>query len=446
MKKGLKLLIVMLIVIVQCTLLVGCTLSPAGKSAYEIAVENGFVGTVEEWLDSLKGDNGKDGEDGKDGKNGTDGESSKIDINGLYEAYLTVHPDATFAEFLEAYMVVESNNVQAVTAKALKSVVSVYAGFRDPSSGTLSYSAGAGVIYKIAGGYAYIITNYHVVYESDSGSANGIADEISLLTYGKEYENYQIPATFIGGSISKDIAVVMARVSDLPTEMRAADIADSNQVTLGEQIVAVGNPLSEGISITSGIVSVDSENIEIAALDPSVEMVEMRVIRIDASVNRGNSGGGLFNSRGELLGIVNAKVILSGVEGVAYAIPSNVATGIAESVISNNSQKGLLGVTVKIASIQTIYNSVKDKIEIIETIEVDSVNAGGAADGVLRAGDKLISVKRNSLNELFINRLFYLSDYLYNARIGDKLTFKIVRNGVTMEVTSTMGAGNFARV
>ncbi|MDR3318248.1 MAG: S1C family serine protease, partial [Clostridiales bacterium] len=329
-------------VVLACFFTAGCFFDMQGKSAYQIAVEYGFVGTEEEWLESLKG---RDGLNGADGQNAVD-----IDIYALFDIYQTEHPGATLGEFLEQYLTVESIPNDTAAKRGLRSVVSVVSAFsKNVSSGwggsstTQDYSAaGAGVIYRISGSAAYITTNYHVVYDSDSISKT--STNIKVYFYGQEYDKYSVAAEYIGGSPTKDVAVLRIDSPVLSSgAFLAADFADSNTILPGNYAVAIGNPAAEGISVTAGIVSVDSEMINMQSLTNANETIVMRVLRLDAAVNGGNSGGGLFNQNGKLIGIVNAKTSDTSIENIAYAIPSNVVRGIADIVIDNIGSGGAAG-------------------------------------------------------------------------------------------------------
>ena len=228
----------------------------------------------------------------------------------------------------------ENNGESGVTFAAsvgLRSVVSVYAGFGSNTS------AGSGVIYKlnVVAGSAFIITNYHVVYHS----SYGVSESISCYLFGMESADYAIPATFVGGSPNYDIAVLriddskIIRAAGARGSIAAASLANSDYVFPGQSAIAIGNPNASGISVTSGIVSVDSEQLSMQSSTGS-GYVQLRVIRIDTAVNSGNSGGGLFDEDGKIIGIVNAKIASTSVENIGYAIPSNVARAIADNIIS----------------------------------------------------------------------------------------------------------------
>lgn len=427
MKKRIS-LILTLIIVILCFSLLGCSLLQ-GKSAYEIACDNGFVGTEQEWLNSLKAQ-----------------DAGSISIYDLFDAYLSQYPSATFAEFLQAYMIVEYSDIEYAVANSIQSVVSVYSTFARkntrPGQSSDYQAGGAGVVYRIQDGYAYIITNYHVVYDRDSNSSNGIAKKIEVYSYGHENTEKTIQADFVGGSITKDIAVIKARIADFSSDIKAVQSA-GNQLALGERVVAIGNPLGENISVSAGVISVDSEEIEMEALDSAAKTNLLRVIRTDTAINSGNSGGGLFNLKGELVGIVNAKTVESGVESMGYAIPVSVAAGVADCVIDNDSKKCILGVTLTTSSTQTQYNALLNRVDILETISVETIETNALAYGKLLKGDVIKSVSINGSEAFKITRLFHLSDFLYKVRTGDTIYLQIERNGASMVVELTPSTLNF---
>lgn len=413
-----------------------CT-GQAGKSAYEIARDNGFTGSEQEWLASLSGTDGRDGKD-----------AEAFDIYTLFDAYLETYTDATFEEFLQSFLVADYYDVEYAAARAVQSIVSIRSRFKSQSGGfrptvTTYYAAGSGVVYKSSGEDFYIITNYHVVYDYTSITENHIADEILVYSYGG---GSFTEAEFIGGSVSKDIAIIKASSAELQEYLKPAVVTDSGNLTLGSRAIVAGNPLNEGIAVTSGIISVDSEEIEMEALDAPSNTVYMRVIRTDTPINSGNSGGGMFNTRGELIGIVNAKTVSSGVESMGYAIPSNVAKGIADCVIENASKKCVLGIVVTATEFNIEYDSQISSITLAQKLEVTEITAGSLADGKLLTGDILLSALIGSSGEISLTRSFHLSDFLYKARVGDTLYLTVLRGGTETEVSLTIGSGNFTSV
>ena len=337
-------------------------------------------------------------------------------------------------------------------AKALLSVVSIECGFQELyTSGwfgssqttlrdTLYY--GSGVIYQLdkAKGDAYVITNYHVVYNSASTAENYISDDIRLYLYGQENEADAIKAEFVGGSQNYDIAVLKVSSSAVLKQSIATAVtfADSDKVSVLDTAIAIGNPAGMGISATAGYVSVDSEEITLQVT--SSGYVSMRVMRVDTAVNGGNSGGGLFDASGNLIGIVNAKMSDSSIENIAYAIPSNVAKHLTESVLSNDegiATRCILGVVPTVATSKAVYDSETGKISIVETVSISSITEGSVAEGKLLVGDVVRSLTIDG-KTVEIERKYQLIENMFAAHVGSTVVFGIERNGQSMNVTFTI--------
>jgi serine protease Do len=183
-----------------------------------------------------------------------------------------------------------------------------------------------------------------------------------------------------------------------------------------------------GISVAQGVLSVDSEYISMKALDGSTRKVSYRVMRTDAAVNGGNSGGPMFNSAGELIAIINAKSIADGVENMGYALPATQVQGVLKNVQNHGSVKrATLGIMTQITD-TTVSMNTDGTLKITETLCVDSVEACSAAFGRLLAGDVMQSVIVDG-KEYSLDRRFYLNDILLGLKLGDKMTIKIQRNG-----------------
>ena len=296
--------------------------------------------------------------------------------------------------------------------------------------------------------FAYIITNYHVVYDASSNSNNGISEDIKVYIYGSEIEENAIEATYVGGSLYYDIAVLRIEDGEIlkNSSVRAVEISDSDNVTVGDNAIAIGNAQGYGISASFGIVSVDSEYITMTAADGKTS-VSFRVMRIDTAVNSGNSGGGLYDDKGNLIGIVNAKIVEDGVENIGYAIPSNVAGYIAENIIdycydkdTQRVQRALLGLKVSTSNSKAVYDSQTGRFEIKETVSVYEVNDNSLSDGVLKVGDVLQSVVlREEITE--ITRQHHVIDMMLDVRVGDIVTFNILRDGEEKSVSITITEG-----
>ena len=343
-----------------------------------------------------------------------------------------------------------ANKNLLAASKALLSSVSIVCKFTESSWGSSNQtaSAGSGVIYKLdkEKGDAYIITNYHVVYDAYANTSNCISDDISIYLYGMENmtndgRTYAIPAVFVGGSMNYDIAVLKVTGSTLLMESnaRACDVYDSDEVTILETAIAIGNPQAEGISATIGSISVDSEEIFISFdnKDGSSTTVKFRVLRTDAAVNSGNSGGGLFNDNGELMGIVCARDPDSKVVNVSYAIPSNVATAIADNAIyysDGTVKRCLLGVTVGVSEYSTFYDTETGKVHKIEEVIVSEISSTSGVKGLIYVGDIINSITVDGV-EHEVTRIHHVVDSMLYARVGSSVTINVTRGGTEMNIT-----------
>lgn len=420
-------------------------------SAYELAVKNGFVGTEKEWLQSLQGQDGAD--------------AVSPNINEIYEAAQANGYKGSFMEFLKEYLDVDINEDNNTTqiAENVMSVVSVICGYsktEKTSTGifgsltttTKRYaSAGSGVFIDMnkAAGNAYVVTNYHVVYDEECNTKNKISDAIYLYPYGSlcnfsieksmDVGGDGIKATFVGGAMDYDIAVLKIEGSDIiknNPSIRAAEIGASENVTVGEKVYVIGSPGGDGISVTSGLVSVESEYIMMYSTDGSKRQVIHRVMRTDAAVNPGNSGGGLFNSRGELIGITNAKSVEDDVDNICYAIPVTQASRLWQNILDNN-QGSLLLATLGIttSTIESKATIVNGKLQIQEKFIVDetSISSNAAAYNKLAYGDVIVGISVNG-KAYPLMREFQIEDALLAVRLGDTVVVKVIRDGKEKDV------------
>ena len=166
-------------------------------------------------------------------------------------------------------------------------------------------------------------------------------------------------------------------------------------------------------------------------------VVTFRVIRTDAAVNSGNSGGGLFDKSGNLIGIVNAKTTSDDVDNMAYAIPTAIAIRCADLIIERNTKTPSIdipkvGVTLTISD---CYATIDDNglIDTIEEVTVESVSSGYPSDGLLQTGDKIVSVTLKGKTTVITKR-HTLMDLMLEARLGNTLTYNIIRDGKELSV------------
>ena len=332
---------------------------------------------------------------------------------------------------------------EVAASKALMSSVSV----------VTDSSLGSGVIFKMSEdkGTAYILTNYHVIYDSKTDSYN---KNIDVYLYGmesyrelsadefKQYD-YTIHADYVGGSVQYDLAVLKVVGSEvlMKSNAIACTFADSDNVAVLQTAIAVGNAVGAGISVTMGKINVTSEYIDLLAADNKTTINDLRVMRTDAAVNSGNSGGGLFDDKGDLIGIVNAKEASTSVDNIGYAIPSNVAKYIAENILyycdgkkDFSAYKCRLGVSVTPIALYTEYNTETGLLTRKETIEVLSIESGSAADGILHRGDVLNSITIDG-KTYPITRLYHVVDAMINARVNSTVVINVTRGTEVLNLT-----------
>ncbi|MCC7520305.1 MAG: Do family serine endopeptidase [Flavobacteriaceae bacterium] len=256
---------------------------------------------------------------------------------------------------------------------------------------------GSGVIISPDG---YIITNYHVV-------AN--ATEISItLNNKKEYK-----AKLIGSDEAIDIALVKIEATDLPF----ITFADSDQVKLGEWVLAVGNPYNLTSTVTAGIVSAKGRDL---GNNGRIESY----IQTDAAVNPGNSGGALVNTRGELIGINTAISSQTGsYVGYSFAVPSNIAKKVVEDLVEfGNTQRAYLGirfVELNAENAKELHTDITEGIYINKIIE-----KGAASESNLKINDIIVQI-----NNVKIKKLADLNGQMNAHRPGDQIQVTVLRNG-----------------
>lgn len=276
---------------------------------------------------------------------------------------------------------------------------------------TQSAAAGSGFILSADG---YVLTNYHVVENSDS---------ITVSLYnGEEYD-----ATLVGCDQSNDIAVLKIDAEGLTPVV----LGDSDNLNVGDQVVAIGNPLGElTFSLTTGAVSALNREVTLSS------NVTMDLIQTDCAINSGNSGGALFNLYGEVIGITNAKYSSSSsgseasIDNIGFAIPMNHVKNIVKSIIETGSiTKPYIGVTVTAVSSEAQAYGLPTGAAV-RSVEEDSP----AAKGGLEANDIITEV-----NGTTITSSSDLVSYVGEQAPGDELKLKVYRQGKTLDITVTIG-------
>ena len=379
-------------------------------------------------------------------------------ISGVWSVIANIAGDVTINEGDDYNLTINNDTAsdKFAAAKALMSAVTIECMFGASSIFAQKYvSSGAGVIYKMdkASGDAYVITNYHVLYDKDATTENKISDDISVYLYGMEYSEYKIAAEYVGGSMTYDIAVIKISDSEILSASAAcvAEIADSRNVRVLDTAIAVGNPASLGLSVTKGSVSVESQFIEMMAPDEK-SLAEYRVMRIDTAVNSGNSGGGLFDGKGRLIGIVNAKENNTELENMGYAIPINLAVYVAENVIRNcngveNEQviKCRIGMMIEIAESKAVYNEETGELIIEQTCAISEIETGSIAEVMLKKNDIIKSFEIDGT--LYEVKYFYDgSEILLNADVDSEIFVTVEREGQTLRHRLYTTEANFTKI
>ena len=309
----------------------------------------------------------------------------------------------------------EISPVVAIAEKVTPSVVGVktfgtaytYWGQRIPNQ---ELGSGSGIIYSKDG---YIITNYHVIEDATS--------VMITLSDGTEYD-----ARIIGSDSSSDLAVLKVEAEKLP----AADFGDSSALQIGELVVAIGNPLGYENTVTDGIVS--GLNRQLTDYIDSATLIQT-----NATINSGNSGGALVNSRGEVVGINSAKLVASNAEGMGFALSINEVKPIVEEIISKGHvSRPYLGVSIN--SQYQVDADTAERYEIPMGIQIAEVAINGPADRAgLQAGDIIYKV-----NDTLIQSFDDLSEIIDDSKVGDKLRILAERNGQKIVADVTLGEAN----
>jgi len=271
--------------------------------------------------------------------------------------------------------------------------------------------AGSGVIISSDG---YILTCAHVV---DGAST------ITVTIGDKDYT-----ATLVGEDTTSDIAVIKIDADGLTP----ATVGNSDSLKVGQSVMAVGNPLGElGGTVTGGMISALNRSVTIQG---SSSVNTMSLIQMDASVSPGNSGGGLFNMNGELVGIVNAKSSSSDAEGLGFAIPINDAIKVAQELLENGYVTGRPYLGITYLAVTDAQTASQLGVNAYGVYVVEVVKGGPAEKAGLQAGDRIVSVDGTE-----IASKDDLGTLMQKHAAGDTLSITIAREGQMQTVNVTLG-------
>lgn len=309
----------------------------------------------------------------------------------------------------------ETNNTVAIVQKVASSVVAITSTVEQNNFYNIyeTENKGSGVVYDITPDKIYIITNHHVIDQAKKVMIefhDGITGE----------------ATLIGSDSETDLALVAVETKSLPTANKMTlsqiTIGDSENLLLGQDVIALGNALGYGQSVTTGVVS---------ALNRSLNLLEgdLALIQTDAAINPGNSGGALVNGKGELIGINTAKISSADVEGVGFAIPIHEVLPIIEAIEDKGYvSRPYLGIYGK-----NVDENISDLYQLpIGVIVMDLIEGSGADEAGLEKGDVIVK-----LDDQMILTMEDLTEGLKKYDVDDVVKLAVIREGErkVLEVT-----------
>lgn len=308
----------------------------------------------------------------------------------------------------------EAADWKTVASEVSGSVVSIQAAL---SNGT---AKGSGAIVSAKG---YIVTNNHVI----SG-----AQQIQVtLSNGQMYT-----AQVVGTDTTTDLAVI--KLDNPPSDLKAVEFADSDKLAVGEDVMAIGNPLGYDDTATTGIVS--ALNRPVTVTDDSGSDIVTNAVQIDAAINPGNSGGPTFNAAGQVIGI-NSSIASTatssdsaGSIGIGFAIPSNLVKRVANEIIKDGKVKHVaLGVTITTGTVEA-DGVTRAGAKVTAGTSGSAVVSGSPADKAgLKVGDVIVAYDGNA-----VSSTYSLLGYVRASALNDKVTLTIVRGGKTMDVEVTL--------
>lgn len=330
-------------------------------------------------------------------------------------------PQANTAEENMGYLKTVQNStyesVSDIAEDVGQSVVTIVVttGYTDYFMNYTGESLGSGVIIGEEGEKIYIATNYHVI-ES--------AEDVSIIAGSDETTTIQ--AYYQGADEDTDLAVIYIKKSDVPEEVRSqmkiATLGDSANMRLGDLAIAIGSPVDKsfGNSVTVGTISGLERSVTFIDEDTQTSQT-MTLMQTDAAINPGNSGGALVNGRGEVIGINNAKISSTDVEGMGFAIPANTAKPILEELINHGKiSRPFIGIT---GGNVTAYEDFAAEYQLVSGVIVVSVMDSSPAKA---AGLQMYDVILN-FNGHTIDTFEDLTSAIYEAGIGAKVEVEVLR-------------------
>ncbi|WP_083383163.1 S1C family serine protease [Traorella massiliensis] len=327
------------------------------------------------------------------------GISSNTDV--IYQSVVQTNEDGEAVDEMSTVDVVENVKDSIVEITTSKTETTVFL------QQYVTSGAGSGVVFSDAG---LIVTNHHVI--------DG-ADEIKVrLTNGDEYD-----AELIASDAQSDLAVLRIDAENLTPVV----LGDSDTLNVGESVIAIGNPLgSLGGTVTEGILSAKDREI-------TIDGQSMTLLQTSAAINPGNSGGGLFNSKGELIGVVNAKSSGSDIEGLGFAIPINIAKSVVNDLVENGKVSGRITLGITYYEISSITQAMEHGVNVLGLLVSEVTPNSNAAAAGIQANDVIVEADGEQ-----VTTSDDLRSALSSHKIGDTMTFTVVRDKEYVELSCTL--------
>lgn len=370
-------------------------------------------------------------------KNGKDAQYD-LTVGELYDFAKENGYEGNYADFIAFFAPKEDKDLTAIN-NGLLSTASIVASNPDTDDG----GSGSGYFYFIdkEAGDAIVVTNYHVVYDD---TALGYWPDIKVYLYGSEIakgtnvnsDEMGITATFLGGSLNYDVAVLEIKNSDIIKNSiaRSVTFRDSDTLKAGEVINVIGNAQGYGVSVTEGIVSVPSENISIESVDGK-SMTSRRVFRTDAAINFGNSGGVAIDRDGNVVGMVAAKTTAQSTDNMGYAIPANNVVAVVNNILRQNAEdpgvvhkfyKPLVGITIFVKSSYARLDE-NGNPYVAGDVCVKEVSATGLCAGKIQVEDIIRTIRVNDGEKRVADLMYDVTDTVMAACVGDTVTMEVER-------------------
>lgn len=358
--------------------------------------------------------------------------SEAEEIKLSYSALTDAEGELSIEKIAEACL----PSVVSITNKGVSEVMTFFGNYQ-----TESVSSGSGIIVGENDSELLIVTNYHVVADSKELTVVFAHEEVAAAQGDDSYMNI---AKIKGYDESKDLAVIAVNLDEISNETKerisVATIGNSDDIKLGSGVVAIGNALGHGQSVTHGIVSAIDREITMNGIKGGE--ITNKFIQTDAAINSGNSGGALLNMRGELIGINSAKIAASGVEGMGYAIPiSDVEELISELMsmktrdVVPEEKRGYLGIygTDVTTQVSQLYGMP------VGVFVQEAIEGSPAAKSELMQGDIIVKIDGVS-----VSNMTALQDRLACYEAGETITLSVKRltgrSYEDAEVSVTLGS------